>query len=237
MNGSLAQSDEPLLRLRRRERARNETGVRSGRGREADSRKFQDGRGVSGRSGIPAWRHHRALLDEAMGKVCRFRDVRAVTAELTIEYLKPIPVEQTIVDRGVRNGCEGTKSLSRGGNSQRRRRVAGARARKICDRSGKRRDARHPGYSADARNKTGEEHGIHERQALASESRTGRNAQGWRDYGRHERRAGQDRRRRGRLRGDGARARSGGHPQGRRSGAYGRRRESSAKLWERCRFR
>jgi uncharacterized protein (TIGR00369 family) len=36
------------------------------------------------------------LLDEAMGKVCRFRDVRAVTAELTIEYLKPIPVEQTI---------------------------------------------------------------------------------------------------------------------------------------------
>ena len=36
------------------------------------------------------------LLDEAMGKVCRFRGVRAVTAELTIEYLKPIPVEQPI---------------------------------------------------------------------------------------------------------------------------------------------
>jgi len=29
------------------------------------------------------------LLDEAMGKVCRFREVRAVTAELTVEYLKP----------------------------------------------------------------------------------------------------------------------------------------------------
>ncbi len=36
------------------------------------------------------------LLDEAMGKVCRFRDVRAVTAELSIEYLKPVYVEQEI---------------------------------------------------------------------------------------------------------------------------------------------
>lgn len=33
------------------------------------------------------------VLDEAMSKVSRFRDVRAVTAELTIEYLKPVPVE------------------------------------------------------------------------------------------------------------------------------------------------
>ena len=32
------------------------------------------------------------LLDEAMGKVCRFRDVHAVTAELTVEYLKPVPL-------------------------------------------------------------------------------------------------------------------------------------------------
>jgi uncharacterized protein (TIGR00369 family) len=37
------------------------------------------------------------LLDEAMGKVCRFRNVRAVTAELTIEYLKPVSVEKEIV--------------------------------------------------------------------------------------------------------------------------------------------
>jgi uncharacterized protein (TIGR00369 family) len=37
------------------------------------------------------------LLDEAMGKVSRFRDVRAVTAELTIEYLKPVSVENEIV--------------------------------------------------------------------------------------------------------------------------------------------
>ena len=40
------------------------------------------------------------LLDEAMGKVCRFRDVRAVTAELTVEYLKPVKVNQEIVVEG-----------------------------------------------------------------------------------------------------------------------------------------
>lgn len=37
------------------------------------------------------------LLDEAMGKVNRFRGVRAVTAELNVEYLKPVPAEQDIV--------------------------------------------------------------------------------------------------------------------------------------------
>ena len=37
------------------------------------------------------------LLDEVMGKVCRFREVRAVTAELTVEYLKPLSVEREIV--------------------------------------------------------------------------------------------------------------------------------------------
>jgi uncharacterized protein (TIGR00369 family) len=40
------------------------------------------------------------LLDEAMGKVCRFREVRAVTAELTVEYLKPVHVEQEIIVEG-----------------------------------------------------------------------------------------------------------------------------------------
>ena len=37
------------------------------------------------------------LLDEAMGKVCRFREVRAVTAQLTVDYIKPIDVETEIV--------------------------------------------------------------------------------------------------------------------------------------------
>jgi uncharacterized protein (TIGR00369 family) len=37
------------------------------------------------------------LMDEAMGKVCRFRNARAVTAELTVQYLKPVRVDQEIV--------------------------------------------------------------------------------------------------------------------------------------------
>jgi uncharacterized protein (TIGR00369 family) len=37
------------------------------------------------------------LLDEAMGKVCRFRDARAVTAQLTVDFIKPIDVEKEIV--------------------------------------------------------------------------------------------------------------------------------------------
>lgn len=36
------------------------------------------------------------LLDEAMGKVCRFRNVRAVTAEMNVDFLKPIRVDQEI---------------------------------------------------------------------------------------------------------------------------------------------
>jgi uncharacterized protein (TIGR00369 family) len=39
-------------------------------------------------------------LDEATGKVCRFREARAVTAELTVEYLKPVSVEREIVVEG-----------------------------------------------------------------------------------------------------------------------------------------
>jgi uncharacterized protein (TIGR00369 family) len=36
------------------------------------------------------------LLDEAMGKLCRFRNVRAVTAEMSIDFVKPIRVDQEI---------------------------------------------------------------------------------------------------------------------------------------------
>jgi acyl-coenzyme A thioesterase PaaI-like protein len=37
------------------------------------------------------------LLDEAMGKVCRFRDAKAVTAQLTVDFIKPIDVEKEIL--------------------------------------------------------------------------------------------------------------------------------------------
>ena len=47
------------------------------------------------------------LLDEVMGKVCRFREVRAVTAELTIQYLKPVKVDEEIVVEGYETGVKG----------------------------------------------------------------------------------------------------------------------------------
>ena len=40
------------------------------------------------------------LLDEAMGKACRFHGEQAVTADLRIEYLRPIPSGQEIVVEG-----------------------------------------------------------------------------------------------------------------------------------------
>lgn len=40
------------------------------------------------------------LLDEAMGKLSKLTDERAVTAELNIEYKKPVPVDAEIVVSG-----------------------------------------------------------------------------------------------------------------------------------------
>jgi len=40
------------------------------------------------------------LLDEVMAKVSRFRDDHAVTAELTVEYLKPVPVDADLIVDG-----------------------------------------------------------------------------------------------------------------------------------------
>ncbi len=40
------------------------------------------------------------LLDEAMGKVNRFSKVRAVTAELTVEYKRPVRVNEEIIVEG-----------------------------------------------------------------------------------------------------------------------------------------
>jgi len=40
------------------------------------------------------------LLDEAMGKISKLTDERAVTAELNIEYRKPVPVDAEIMVSG-----------------------------------------------------------------------------------------------------------------------------------------
>jgi len=63
-------------------------------GRFVLGERYQGGGGM-GHGGIIA-----VLLDEAMGKVCRFREVKAVTAEMTVEYLKPVNVQQEIIVEG-----------------------------------------------------------------------------------------------------------------------------------------
>ena len=63
-------------------------------GRFVLGERYQGGAGMA-HGGIIA-----TLLDEAMGKVCRFREVRAVTAELSVEYLKPVSVQNEIVVEG-----------------------------------------------------------------------------------------------------------------------------------------
>src|SRR5271168_2242525 len=40
------------------------------------------------------------LLDEVMGKVGRFRNARTVTAELNVEYLRPVPVDEDLLLEG-----------------------------------------------------------------------------------------------------------------------------------------
>jgi uncharacterized protein (TIGR00369 family) len=63
-------------------------------GRFVLGERYQGGGGMA-HGGIIA-----TLLDEAMGKVCRFREARAVTAELNIQYLRPVNVRDEIVVEG-----------------------------------------------------------------------------------------------------------------------------------------
>lgn len=55
------------------------------------------------------------LLDEAMGKLNRLDDgARAVTADLRIEYLRPVPTEAEITLVATTEGREGRNLLHRG---------------------------------------------------------------------------------------------------------------------------
>ena len=54
------------------------------------------------------------LLDEAMGKLNRFHNARAVTAELSVEYLRPVPVDADIVVEAQEVSREGRNLFHRG---------------------------------------------------------------------------------------------------------------------------
>jgi uncharacterized protein (TIGR00369 family) len=54
------------------------------------------------------------LLDEVMSKVSRLSDVRTVTAELRVEYLKPIRVGEEILVEGFSTRREGRQLYHEG---------------------------------------------------------------------------------------------------------------------------
>jgi uncharacterized protein (TIGR00369 family) len=64
------------------------------------SGKFMLGPRFAGGAGFAHGGIIAVLLDEAMGKISKLSDERAVTAELNIEYRKPVPVDAQIVVSG-----------------------------------------------------------------------------------------------------------------------------------------
>jgi uncharacterized protein (TIGR00369 family) len=54
------------------------------------------------------------VLDEVMSKVSRLSDVRTVTAELNVEYLKPVPVDAELVVEGFLVRRDGRQLYHRG---------------------------------------------------------------------------------------------------------------------------
>ena len=74
-------------------------------GRFVLGERYQGGGGMA-HGGIIA-----TLLDEAMGKVCRFRDVRAVTAQLNVQFLKPVNVRDEIIVEGWEEGEQKGRNL------------------------------------------------------------------------------------------------------------------------------
>jgi uncharacterized protein (TIGR00369 family) len=77
-------------------------------GRFVLGERYQGGGGMA-HGGIIA-----TLLDEAMGKVCRFREACAVTAELNVQYLKPVNVKEEIFVQGWEVDQKGRNLFHRG---------------------------------------------------------------------------------------------------------------------------
>jgi uncharacterized protein (TIGR00369 family) len=86
--------------------ANTETGHVTGR--------FKIGADFQGSYGILHGGIIAVLLDEAMGKLCRLSDVRAVTAELNVEYLRPIRVDHEIIVEAHQTKREGRELFHQG---------------------------------------------------------------------------------------------------------------------------
>jgi len=62
--------------------------------------KFALGANYAGGGGFAHGGIIAVVLDEAMGKLSKLTEERALTAELSVEYRKPVPVDQEIVVQG-----------------------------------------------------------------------------------------------------------------------------------------
>lgn len=62
--------------------------------------RFALGANYGGGSGFAHGGIIAVVLDEAMGKLSKLTEERAVTAEMSIEYKKPVPVDQEVVVEG-----------------------------------------------------------------------------------------------------------------------------------------
>ena len=69
--------------------------------------RFRLGKEYEGGSGFLHGGIIATLIDEAMGKVNRFRERLAVTAELNVEYHRPVPVDALIVVEAFETGHDG----------------------------------------------------------------------------------------------------------------------------------
>jgi uncharacterized protein (TIGR00369 family) len=76
--------------------------------------KFRLGPEYQGASGFVHGGIIATVLDEVMSKVSRFFDVRAVTAELTVEYLKPVRVGDELAVEGFNTRREGRQLYHEG---------------------------------------------------------------------------------------------------------------------------
>jgi uncharacterized protein (TIGR00369 family) len=52
------------------------------------------------------------ILDEAMGKVNKLRSVIALTKQMEVEYLKPVPLEEPLVAEGRERSVRGRKHIN-----------------------------------------------------------------------------------------------------------------------------
>jgi len=54
------------------------------------------------------------ILDEAMGKVNKLRDVIALTSQMTIDYLRPVPLNKTLRVESREVSVQGRKHINMG---------------------------------------------------------------------------------------------------------------------------